>query len=46
MFIDFRERRREKEVREKNMGPNIGPGIEPTTYVCALTDGRTCNLWV
>ena len=55
MFIDFRDRGREKEKKREKHQCEIErwigclpyapcQGIKPTTLVCALTSDETCNL--
>ena len=48
IFIDFRERRREREKRWLAATPqtiHALPGIEPETYVCALTWNQPSTFW-
>ena len=50
MFIDFRERKEERDVREKHQPIRVmyvpQPEIKLTTNLCALTRNQTCNLLV
>ena len=52
MFIDFRERRGERErntdvgQKHQSVASRTHPdGVKPTTQVCALTEHRTCSIW-